>query len=155
MSPMLNDLVRGPRFDKVVEEIQPVGTDLAPELAETRSNLGRWLLVEKNVGSSGDPSHWFTTHGSLDAAGQYHVGQEYAADWEIAFAVDLDKGDRYEGQVATVVWTNMSTLASPLPEPPDNLKDAWARFQRGDHVEPHEARALDEWRADCAQDAGY
>lgn len=42
-----------------------------------------------------------------------------------------------------------------LPDPPSELADAWARFQRGDHVEPYEARRLDEWRADCAQDAGF
>lgn len=46
---------------------------------------------------------------------------------------------------------------SPLPEPPAELADAWRRFQGGGagDVTGYELRALDEWRADCAQDAGF
>jgi hypothetical protein len=44
---------------------------------------------------------------------------------------------------------------SGLPEPPPELADAWRRFQSGEDVEPHELRALDEWRASCAADAGF
>lgn len=45
--------------------------------------------------------------------------------------------------------------APSLPEPPAHLADAWARHQRGDTVEGHELSRLDEWRADCAQAAGF
>lgn len=41
-----------------------------------------------------------------------------------------------------------------LPEPPPELADAWARYQRGDDVAGYELSKLDEWRADCARDAG-
>lgn len=44
---------------------------------------------------------------------------------------------------------------SPLPDPPAKLADAWARFQRGEHIEPYEGRALDEWRSECAEAAGF
>jgi len=44
---------------------------------------------------------------------------------------------------------------SPLGDPPTELADAWRRFQAGETVEPWEVRALDEWRADRAQEAGY
>lgn len=45
--------------------------------------------------------------------------------------------------------------APTLPDPPEHLADAWRRFQAGEGVEEWEARRLDEWRADCAQDAGF
>lgn len=49
-----------------------------------------------------------------------------------------------------------ATLAeSPLPDPPPELADAWERFQHGGGVEGWELSKLDEWRADCAQDAGF
>lgn len=46
---------------------------------------------------------------------------------------------------------------SPLPDPPEHLADAWKRYQEGGGagVEPHELRALDEWRYDAATDAGF
>jgi hypothetical protein len=100
---------RASRLDAVVTAVEPTGTEIDGELEDLRaSELGRFLLVERNVGSSGDPSHWFTTHHSLDHAGTYHVNQEYAHDWEIAFAVDLDTGERYEGELANVTWTKVS-----------------------------------------------
>jgi hypothetical protein len=42
-----------------------------------------------------------------------------------------------------------------LPEPPEHLAEAWRRFQAGEDLPAHEARALDEWRVDCARDAGF
>lgn len=44
---------------------------------------------------------------------------------------------------------------SVLPDPPEKIADAWRRFQAGERVEPYEARAIDEWRADCAAEAGF
>jgi hypothetical protein len=44
---------------------------------------------------------------------------------------------------------------NPLGDPPADLADAWARYQRGDHIEPFELRKLDEWRAERAEEAGY
>lgn len=49
---------------------------------------------------------------------------------------------------------NLAT-GSALPDPPAELADAWRRFQVGERVEPWEARKLDEWRDDCARDAGF
>lgn len=45
--------------------------------------------------------------------------------------------------------------SSPLPDPPADLADAWQRFQQGEPCEPYELRRIDEWRADCAADAGF
>jgi hypothetical protein len=42
-----------------------------------------------------------------------------------------------------------------LPDPPEHLAEAWRRFQAGEGLPDHEARALDEWRVDCARDAGF
>lgn len=42
-----------------------------------------------------------------------------------------------------------------LPEPPEHLAEAWRRFQAGEGLPDHVARALDEWRVDCARDAGF
>ena len=39
------------------------------------------------------------------------------------------------------------------PDPPEDLRDAWARFQKGESVTPQELRDLDEWRADVHEDA--
>lgn len=44
---------------------------------------------------------------------------------------------------------------SPLPDPPEELRDAWARFREGGDVSQSELRKLDEWRAECAEAAGF
>jgi hypothetical protein len=43
------------------------------------------------------------------------------------------------------------------PDPPEDLADAWRRFQEGEHVSQGELRQLDEWRADVHEDVfnGY
>lgn len=51
-------------------------------------------------------------------------------------------------------WT-LAEPTSPLGDPPEELADAWERYQRGEHLHGYELRALDEWRADVAEDAGY
>jgi hypothetical protein len=38
------------------------------------------------------------------------------------------------------------------PDPPDDLADAWRRYQQGGDVSPDELRQLDEWRADVNED---
>lgn len=42
-----------------------------------------------------------------------------------------------------------------LPDPPEHLAEAWRRYQVGEPLPEYEARALDEWRVDCARDAGF
>jgi hypothetical protein len=54
----------------------------------------RFLLLEKNQRS--EPPYYLGTFDSVEAAGAYHWGQEYYADWAIELIVDLDTGDRYE-----------------------------------------------------------
>lgn len=43
----------------------------------------------------------------------------------------------------------------PLGEPPAELADAWARYQQGEGVQPYELRALDEWRSEQGEAAGF
>jgi hypothetical protein len=53
----------------------------------------RYLLVESNVGrASHMQSHFLSVHATPDAAGDYHVGQEYREDWTIESLLDLDTG---------------------------------------------------------------
>jgi hypothetical protein len=75
-------------------EAHEIDVDLcAGELAEDQPKLDRYLLVEKN--QLGDPPYYVTTHRSPEAAGAYHWGQEYYADFDIRLVVDLDTDDRY------------------------------------------------------------
>jgi hypothetical protein len=73
--------------------------DVHPSLAKGEHleghRLDRYLLIEKNIAYD-EPPHYVTTHATPEAAGAYHWGQEYYADWEIAAVLDLDTGDRYE-----------------------------------------------------------
>lgn len=45
--------------------------------------------------------------------------------------------------------------ADPLGDPPPELADAWARYQRGGTNTLGELNDLDEWRAERAQAAGF
>jgi hypothetical protein len=55
-----------------------------------------------------------------------------------------------------VEWTGVQVEPrSPLPDPPPELADAWRRYQKGEHVAGFELSKLDEWRDDCARDAGF
>lgn len=65
----------------------------AGELDEDGPKLDRYLLVERNRLDT--PLYYITSHTSPEAAGAYHWGQEYCADYEIRLLVDLDTGDRY------------------------------------------------------------
>lgn len=101
-------MTRELRFDAAVAGIEPHGSFLRDEVEAARTNPSRYLLIEQNIGSSGDPSHWFTTHDTLAHAGRYHVGQEYAEDWKIVLALDLDTGTCYEGEISDVAWTEVA-----------------------------------------------
>jgi hypothetical protein len=63
------------------------------------AELGRFVLVEKNVGGVSPPS-WYTTHDTSAEAGAYHVGQEYRHDWEPVGLWDLDTGERFDPVVS-------------------------------------------------------
>jgi hypothetical protein len=58
----------------------------------------------------------------------------------------------YHGQPLT---RTPSEWESPLGDPPDDLADAWDRYQHGGDVAPHELRKLDEWRSERAEEDGY
>lgn len=72
---------------------------------------------------------------------------------EAFFVTSQQHQHHLEGTVGYVVAPDEPT--SPLPDPPENLADAWRRYQVGEPVEPWEVRKLDEWRVDCARDAGF
>jgi hypothetical protein len=65
------------------------------------------------------------------------------------------ENDRWVEQLRGIRAMLESDPGSPLPEPPEKIADAWRRFQAGEHVEHYEARAIDEWRSMCAEDAGF
>lgn len=96
---------RTERIDEVLAGLEIRGVAEDTHADEIGVDPDRFLLVERNVGSAAYmQSHWFTTHDTLQDAGEYHVGQEYAEDWEIEFAVDLDTGVRHQGDYR-VEWT--------------------------------------------------
>ena len=103
--PPFVDLSRENRIDAILEALEVVGDDDSTNRVGVRYQPSQFLLVESNVGSaSAMQSHYLTTHNTLKYAGDYHVRQEYADDWQIEFAVDLDTGQRYEGEIAGVQW---------------------------------------------------
>lgn len=73
---------------------------------------------------------------------------EFAAIREAVHAV-IGRADR------CMAFAHNARQAMTLGEPPAELADAWARYQRGDKVEGYELSKLDEWRADRAQEAGF
>lgn len=64
------------------------------ELEGAKPKLDRYLLVERNLLNT--PGYYVTSHRTPEAAGAYHWGQEFPADYEIRVLVDLETGDRYE-----------------------------------------------------------
>jgi hypothetical protein len=84
---------------RAVEVLTQEGLD-ADEIAGETEHLedgwkpDRYMLVEKNRRST--PPYYLTTHRTPEAAGAYHWGQEYCADYDIEVLVDLQTGDRYE-----------------------------------------------------------
>lgn len=59
------------------------------------------LLVERHNRSK---MVFLTTHASLDAAADYHVGQEHAEDWAIEYAVHLQSGVKMEPGRTVITW---------------------------------------------------
>ena len=47
-------------------------------------------------------------------AGAGHLGQEYAEEWELIGAVDLDTGARFDGR-PVMVWTPSTDAGPVLP----------------------------------------
>lgn len=101
---------RKQRIEEVLEEITPVGDAEDTGIAHLLTNPERFLLVEENNGSAAYmQSHYLTTHESLEYAGAYNVGQEFAEDWSILFALDLDTGVRHEPEVR-IEWEPHESL---------------------------------------------
>jgi len=74
-------------------------------------------------------------------------------------ATQIEIGDIPEGDPeAAHVWTHAERvqewLNAPEPEftPSDDLKEAWEKYQRGEHIEAWELRKLDEERGDWRED---
>jgi hypothetical protein len=65
----------------------------------------RYLLVERNYRYG--CGFWLTSVTSDADAGNYHVNQEYAEDWELILLVDLDTGQRFKGR-AIIDWYPVS-----------------------------------------------
>lgn len=99
-------LSRENRIDAIVEGLEVIGGDFETNRVSVRAKPKRYLLVEENLGAARpEQTHYLTTHDALGDAAEYHLGQEYPEDWSIAFAVDLDNGQRYSGEIAGVTWS--------------------------------------------------
>lgn len=98
----LIDNTRRGRFCRVYDEQGDDLQDLENMTNEVLDELGRFLLVESNVGGS-SPPRWYTTHATPDAAAAYNVNQEYSADWEPLGLWDLDTGEAFTGSVQ-ITW---------------------------------------------------
>lgn len=70
----------------------------------------RFLVIERNWRYG--RGYWLTSAVDLAMAGAGHLGQEYAEEWELIGAVDLDTGARFDGR-PVMVWTP-STVAGPV-----------------------------------------
>lgn len=92
----------------------PLDRNAMPEGMEGLAHdaLEKILLVERNA-RGGIPPYWFTNHDSLKAAGRYHVEQEYAADWAVVCAINLDNGLRYEFGGYDPIWIAPVTVEEP------------------------------------------
>jgi hypothetical protein len=93
-------------IDAALMAICPLGDPVDLGLEDLPDPLPRFLLVERNRGSASSvQSHYFSAHESLDAAGQYHVGQDLAGEWEALYAIDLDAGTRHAADAKfSVEW---------------------------------------------------
>lgn len=82
------------------------GADVDPvDMAHVCERPKRFLLIERNV-EGYEPSHRFTTFDTLDLAGDYAMTREYAEDWRVLCAVDLDSGAGYTAEpYYSVAWT--------------------------------------------------
>ena len=116
--------------------------------------LCRYVCVTVNYSSHGEAKYFFLPTFD-DPAAAMDRAVEYARDdlfEELPVEVhDLDGGPSYTPSWHAVPW---SIEGEPVqPEPPEELADAWRRFQAGEDVTPQELRDLDEWRADAREDA--
>lgn len=125
--------------------------DLEPYVTGAESIDGPWCAV--TTGHADDTVITYVYPGFESADGAAARATEYLRDsmfpeWPEAI-VNLDTGETIEPTVSFEIG------GSQLPDPPEDLADAWRRYQAGERVEPYEARKLDEWRGDCAADAGF
>lgn len=132
--------------------------DLEPYVTGVESIDGPWCAI--TTGRDGQAFTYlhpgFESADGAAAKATEHLRSDIYPEWPEAI-VNLDTG---EWILPTVTWPVTSKPVesiggSQLPDPPEDLADAWRRFQAGERVEPYEARKLDEWRGDCAADAGF
>lgn len=114
-------MTREDRIREVIAALDPVGDGEDTNIAHVFDSPERFLLVEQNVGRAAYmQSHYLTTHDTLEDAGLYHAGQEYAEDWMILYALDLETGVRHEAAMR-VVWTP----AEPVMVQADYEGETW------------------------------
>lgn len=89
-----------------IERLDKIKAELGPDIEnfdEVRAQLETdetftpecILLVEECTLVGRGAEYHVTLHGQLGDAGDYNTQQEYASDWQIVFAVNLDTGQRY------------------------------------------------------------
>lgn len=93
------DTHRGRLITRVARDYPPYDACPLDELLAVRPLL--FLLVEQSVISG---EYALSTWGSLDRAADYHTSQEYAEDWTIVEAVNLDTGSRYMAASVRITW---------------------------------------------------
>lgn len=66
---------------------------------------------------------------------------------------DWDVVNRAEQLMDAAFTAGTMKGGGDMPEPPEELADAWRRYQAGEDIPGYELRRLDEWRADAREDA--
>jgi hypothetical protein len=89
--------MRKSRIRQIIGEFAAEGKKLLDgiDVGDLLDGPDRYLLVELQAERYGRDLY-LTTHPSPAAAGEYHMGQEYAEDWFPELLVDLDTGERQQ-----------------------------------------------------------
>jgi 8-oxo-dGTP pyrophosphatase MutT (NUDIX family) len=93
----------------------------------------------------------YETFAKADRAATENLADSIFAESPVEI-VDLDTGKKFLPVVGWKAEGEDDLLEGP-PDPPEDLREAWERFQRGEEVSPGDLRRLDEWRADAREDA--
>lgn len=62
---------------------------------------------------------------------------------------------RHIERIAIALERIAAALTPRLPAPPADLAEAWRDYKAGAELPEDIVRSLDEWRADCAREAGF
>jgi hypothetical protein len=85
------------------------------------------------------------------------VRRGWLDEFRAATAEDGSNDDEHDllVEVADEIATAVNRAADPLGPPPEDLADAWERYQHGGEVAGWELSKLDEWRDDRAREEGF